>query len=130
MKPEIQLKQYNRVKEDWGFFVPIDLESELTNKPVTSSVIIISEKEKIKYYLKLHQQSIARSVVVLKNAHGDFSPRKLNNNYLKESINNNSIDNDIPNHKKTFQRAYVLLTTILSSGLFLFFCGHSMFKFK
>lgn len=127
MTPAIHLKQCARVKEDWGFFVPIDVESELTNKPLTSSVIIISEKEKIKYYLKLHQQNMARSVVVLKNAHGDFSPRKLNNTYLKESISNNIIDN---NHKKTFQRAYVILTTILSSGLFLFFYGHSMFKFK
>jgi hypothetical protein len=115
-----QIKQFPKGKEDWGFFIPIDIEQELTENPITSPVIIISEKEKLKYYLKLHQPNLARSVVIIKNTSDVFSPRALKNNYLKEQANNET-------NKKTNHQSYLILTTILSSGLFLFFYGHSIF---
>ena len=122
MSRQMNKKQPPKGKEDWGFFIPIDIEQELTENPITSPVIIISEKEKLKYYLKLHQPNLARSVVILKNTPDMLSPRALKNNYLKEIVDNDA-------NKKNHHRSYLILTTILSSGLFLFFYGHPMFKY-
>jgi hypothetical protein len=149
---QINVKQFPKEKEDWGFFVPIDIEQEVTEKSMTSPVMIISEKEKLQYYVKLHQPNLARSVIILKNTTELFSPRSLKNSYLhlctfktppsgavmsergdadcafsmcngvKETVNTET-------NKKTHHRSYLVLTTILSSGLFLFFYGHPMFKY-
>jgi len=119
---QINVKQFPKEKEDWGFFVPIDIEQEVTEKSMTSPVMIISEKEKLQYYVKLHQPNLARSVIILKNTTELFSPRYLKNSYLKETVTTET-------NKKINHRSYLVLTTILSSGLFLFFYGHPMFKY-
>lgn len=122
MSRQINVKQFPKGKEDWGFFVPIDIEQEVTETPTNSHVMIISEKEKLQYYVKVHQPNLARSVIILKNTTELFSPRALKNNYVKEQANNET-------NKKINHRSYLVLTTILSSGLFLFFYGHPMFKY-
>jgi hypothetical protein len=122
MSRQINVKQFPKGKEDWGFFVPIDIEQEVTEKSMTSPMMIISEKEKLQYYVKLHQPNLARSVIILKNTTELFSPRYLKNSYLKETVTTET-------NKKINHRSYLVLTTILSSGLFLFFYGHPMFKY-
>jgi hypothetical protein len=126
MNTPIKSTQPIKSRDDWGFFVPIDLETPGINKKKTkhSSLIIISENEKLKYYLKLHEPHNPRSVIILKNSLEPSSPVSFKNNYLKKT-------NITSNHsKKSRSGMYLLLTTIFGSGLFLFFYNPSIFKLR
>jgi len=127
MSPLIKQVHPTGKRDDWGFFVPIDLETNLnktqTKKQHTSSLIIISEEEKLKYYLKLHQPQKNPTVVVIKNLYDTINPHSLKNSFLK-------INKETPDSIKnsSFHNTYLIITTILSSGLFLYFYSPSMFK--
>ena len=129
MNTPIKSTQPIKSRDDWGFFVPIDLETHGINNKKNkntkhSSLIIISENEKLKYYLKLHEPQNPRSVIILKNSLVPSSPVSFKNNYLKKT-NINSIHS-----KKSRSGMYLLLTTIFGSGLFLFFYNPSIFKLR
>jgi hypothetical protein len=129
MNPSIKLNQLRKSRDDWGFFVPVDLETNLNKttgpKVNRQSLIIISEEEKLKYYLKLHQPQKKPTVVVIKTLSESTSPRCLKNKYLKPT-------KEIPvSIKKTsFRNTYFIISTILSSGLFIYLYSQSMLKFK
>ena len=129
MNPSIKQFQHKIKRDDWGFFVPIDLETNLNKttkkKPNTSSIIIISEEEKLKYYLKLHEPQKNPTVIILKNLSESSSPRSLQNTFLKT---NKEISNPIKN--ASFRNTYFIISTILSSGLFLYLYSPSFFKFS
>jgi len=126
MNQPIKQFQPTRKRDDWGFFVPIDVETNL-NKTTSnkSSLIIISEEEKLKYYLKLHQPQKNPTVIVIKNLSEPISPKSLQNTFLKTSKETHH-----PIKNSSFHNTYLIITTILSSGLFLYFYNPSMFKFN
>ena len=111
-------------KDDWGFYVRIDVECPYIPKPSNRRdlIIIINEKDKLRYYLKKHVPSITQSVILLKTARREFSHKIL----IKNDIS--SYEKDVVaceirkerTSKNIVALTYIILTSILSSALFAF----------
>jgi Ulp1 family protease len=132
MQTSIKLIQPTRKRDDWGFFVPIDIETDTNSKkvkkPTNNSIIIISQEEKLKYYLKIHNPKKHQNVIILKNFPEPSSPILIKNNYL----NNCKAKCDVSKSSSSIliHKSFIIMTTILSSGLLLLFYNPSIFKLR
>ena len=122
----MERKFYDKNKNDWGFYVSIDIECPYIPKPSNRrDLIIINEKDKLRYYVKKHVPTITQSVILLKTAPQEFSHNILIKNdsrsLEKDSVTPFSYEMRKERISKIVaSRTYIILTTLLSSTLFAF----------
>lgn len=100
-------------KDDWGLFVRIDLETS-DSKPKKKKysrqpIIFIKEKDEIQHYLRYQRCHLIQSVVLLK------SP--LSNDSYNIIIKTQNVEEEV---KSSIKKNIAILTTIISSGVFIF----------
>lgn len=118
-------------KEDWGNYVYIDLESNVSkpeNKKTRPSIIFITKKDKLRYYTKYHRKNLTQSVIILDlfsfnppalSAHMNFGNLAFpKQNYIKDSVKK-----EVYNEK-----TFTFVTMVVSSGLFILLTVLIIFK--
>ena len=100
-------------KDDWGLFVPIDLEtsaSKQKNKKYSRHpIIFINEKDKLRYYLRYQRYNLIQSVILLK------SP--LLNGSCNILIKKREVEKT---ERPPIKKNLAILTSLISSGVFIF----------
>lgn len=135
MESKFYGKNKNKNKDDWGFYIRIDVECPYIPKPSNRrDLIIINEKDKLRYYLKKHVPSITQSVILLKTPPQESSHKIFIDNdndsisYEKDVVASEMRKERISKTMAT--RTYIILTTILSSTLFAFaFALNNKYKY-